>query len=1497
MALKPGALTFFNDPKDPVASWALGTLVAIDEKKKTASCNAKDGGALHEKIPLGNVVVAREDLLEEDVNDLLMLTVLHDSSLLRCLRLRYFRDVVYTNIGAIVVALNPFNYKIPHYMDDFMPSYLKEGPVIKQNLPHSWGVANNTYWEMMNDRQDQCILVSGESGAGKTEAAKIVMKYLSRVSCLQGDTASKAAAEQVGVKIINASPILEAFGNAKTVRNDNSSRFGKFSKVKFDSSGFLVANGVVKYLLEKSRIITASPQERVYHAFYLAAKGKDAGPVFGLGAPAEYKSLTAGGCMDISGVDDGDDYSLCLQAMDKVEIAKDDQQAVWRVVAALLCFQNVQFEADGPDASKLDLRTEGDLTKAIDGFQVDGAVMWKELLTTTRVLKGETITSNLKASVATDGRDALTKVTYDCVFTWLVDRINQTTDLDCGGNWIGLLDIFGFEDFEYNSFEQICINLANETLQNHYNTFIFERDMQECSAEGIDVSKVECPDNGPCLRLITGKLGCFALLDEECALGEGKDLAFLEKFEANQGKHPFFAKKRTARTSFIIKHYAGDVSYEVEGFREKNMDPLKDDLKLMMRASHCPFTRTLHPEPGANAKKKTVTMLFKEQLGQLMALIESTNPHWIRCIKPHPNKKPLQFHGVSVMQQLSSSGVLGTVKIRKAGYPVRIPFEDVVKRYAVCCLGMEATKSGCQKLLDKLNMGMDVAQTGTSKLFLKSDAAQMLEVKREEALVKYGRVLQRGGRGWAGRHDVFMIYVKKNVARLRKEREEELRVRAIKEAADRKAREDAERTRREEEENNRALYYNAATMIQKRMRGWLVRLKTMRMITEIFRARHEAAVERQMELDRRAMFDIEDARIFIELQYVSDLRSREKVDEEAAKQRERRERHQRVAQSTRERIEASRRATEVDVKKAKAAAKELQQERRLEERAAKGKEKEIEKAGAGPAPLEKESWEALRKKREKYYTKRSTASDSRMANLSELYAVKRAVECDLQQQLDQQRQQQGPADPAAPLPQPIPPAVAPLTCKQQQQLECALAQLSSATTNPAKPMIRQPLSNTPSELTNLARSFMKCWQAKPGDLLDELVENLVFPSSPNAPTSHFVLLLKVCEGLQAAYGARETINSAVRHGGDTTRKGGTDRSPGMLGLLAMRLLTQSGADTDRLLTWKDAPAVRDGQKDKDAYRALFEGRRNADVYEEASAALGCGRGAQKWARVIGLLIALSEPLPPATYGRALHVQCMSQDYTTTDHYRQLTPGYVFGIPCPMAATTAGRPPATRAPTTSAVHFTVSQLQEGIHTAPFSQYPLEHEVIVPPFSLFSTVAATATPSGLAIKADCVAVLGSYTPEMVKFKSMVFDDLRAADERLRKIADVLAVASKLKALPPNCVQGFMQETPQEQARKKEHFERSKQMWQDREDWRATRDSVLAADWDTREAQRQQLAMKHQLLRTEAIREPPSISNLGPTQHGYGGASSTLTHKQRRLEQEYRGRLDAHLYHQGT
>eukprot|EP00759_Apiculatamorpha_spiralis_P052173 PhF_6_TR561/c1_g1_i1/m.546/K10357/MYO5; myosin V len=729
----------------PTHAWIPGTVMGWDPKACIGTAQCTSPKEVLSKLKEDHLFVCDAEVMEEDVNDLLNLTVLHDSTLLTCLKLRYAKDIVYTNIGAIVVAFNPFNFKIPWYMDDKMKDYLAEGDTIDKNLPHSWAVAHNTYYEMRNDRQNQCILVSGESGAGKTEASKIVMKYLGAVSALRGTNAEKEAGLAVGDKMMQSNPILEAFGNAKTVRNDNSSRFGKFMKIKFSNNGFLTGADITKYLLEKSRIITAANNERVYHSFYDVLKGKDR-QKYGLQELKAYKTVNSGKCTDVAGMDDADDYRICCEAMSRVGIESEDISSLWQTVAGILVFQNSEF-LPMDEGSKMDEKNEALVRDVAKMWKVEGDLLVKELLTTTIVVNKQATVKVLNVVKAIDSRDSLSKAVYDYLFSWLVEKINKTIDTPDSCNWIGLLDIFGFEDFEKNSFEQLCINLTNETLQGHYNKHIFEKDMEECRAEGINVSSVAFPDNTACIMLMSAKQGILSLLDEECSVGKGSDHGFLDKISQTfSGKNPFFEKKPLMKTGFNIHHYAGTVTYEVENFLEKNRDTLKDAFKIIMGKSTDPFVAHLLPPPDEGSTTKyTVGGFFKNQLGKLMDLINETNPHWIRCVKPHPAKKPRMFDGVSTLKQLGSSGVLGTVKIRKAGFPIRLQFNDFSRRYKIIARGLSCDFSDpvsvSGAILKAAGFTDLEGQQGKTKVFLKTHAYQRLEVIKKEKLQTFASVL------------------------------------------------------------------------------------------------------------------------------------------------------------------------------------------------------------------------------------------------------------------------------------------------------------------------------------------------------------------------------------------------------------------------------------------------------------------------------------------------------------------------------------------------------------------------------------------------------------------------------------------------------------------------------------------------------------------------------------------------------------------------------------
>ncbi|RNC40456.1 putative myosin heavy chain [Trypanosoma cruzi] len=520
----PGMHCMCNHPQH---AWVPGIIDSFDGKHVSVSTMTPAKEQVSKLLP-DDVFVCEKNVVDEDVHDLLNLSVLHEGTLLNCLKSRYFRDVVYTNIGAIILALNPFNFNIPWYMENKMSDYLAEGETIQHNIPHSWVVAHSTYYEMRRDGGNQSVLVSGESGAGKTEAAKIVMKYLAAVSALSCTEEEKKTGEFVGLRMFQSNPILEAFGNAKTVRNDNSSRFGKLMRIKFNRKGLLTGADVTKYLLEKSRIVTSAPNERVYHAFYLILQGRDR-ERYGLAELSRYRNVIAGKAPTIENVDDAEEYDSVNKAMEICGISQANVDSVWRCVGAVMSLLNAEFIATSTDTCAIDSKTNHYIANGCRLLSISEEELKKELTTTTLILREGPVPTTLTKAKADDARDSLCKALYDNLFDFLVNAINKTIDTEDYTSWVALLDIFGFEDFKVNSFEQLCINLTNETLQRHYNYFIFSRDMDECRQEGIDVTAVVFPDNSECVELIGGKGGILSILDEDCLLAKATDNSFLDK--------------------------------------------------------------------------------------------------------------------------------------------------------------------------------------------------------------------------------------------------------------------------------------------------------------------------------------------------------------------------------------------------------------------------------------------------------------------------------------------------------------------------------------------------------------------------------------------------------------------------------------------------------------------------------------------------------------------------------------------------------------------------------------------------------------------------------------------------------------------------------------------------------------------------------------------------------------------------------------------------------
>eukprot|EP01062_Namystynia_karyoxenos_P081097 TRINITY_DN884_c0_g2_i2.p1 TRINITY_DN884_c0_g2~~TRINITY_DN884_c0_g2_i2.p1 ORF type:complete len:1105 (+),score=321.30 TRINITY_DN884_c0_g2_i2:101-3415(+) len=696
LGLAAGARVFWLHP---VRGWSLGKLAKLDGAKATvtdddtgdtATCPAEN---LHPRMD-GAYDAQRHDLFE--MNDLAACTLLF------CVKERYERmRLMYTRMGEIVISLNPFE-RMPYNTPDAMKKYT-EG---QEEMPHCWEVAHKAYTAIIvRDRGNQSILISGESGAGKTETTKMLIDFLGAVSYRHSCNAvQRGVAEGVNAKLRASNPILESFGNAKTSRNDNSSRFGKYIKLFFDKrSGVITGAEMVHYLLEKSRIVSQNEGERGYHVFYELLAGAPAAQrerLGGLQTARDYTSLRRGGCFErrsASGeaCDDAQEYRELCAAMTATGIEQEQQDVIWSVLAAILHLQNVVFGTDG-GTGKATVTDDAPLATAARLLSVPLDGLRKCLLT-----KAETkiMTQMATESEAGDMRDALSKALYSGIFDWLVSKINDAirpaAAADGGGSdpdgirYIGLLDIFGFENFAKNSFEQFCINFTNETLQNHYNKYTFLHDAEECKREGIACPIVDYPDNGPCLAMLQGDGGVMPLLDNETNYKLGTDESFTQKAWEGWGqKSPFFVQpKSTVANSFSIRHYAATVVYDTGGWLEKNSDTLKDDMRQLIdeSAEATGFVRRLldsgarQGQPGK--RPPTVSSKFRKQLEELKRELDSTESHFVRTVKPNPLAKPRKVDNAYVMAQLTCAGVMETIIMKRQGYPVRQTMRDFWGRY------------------------------------------------------------------------------------------------------------------------------------------------------------------------------------------------------------------------------------------------------------------------------------------------------------------------------------------------------------------------------------------------------------------------------------------------------------------------------------------------------------------------------------------------------------------------------------------------------------------------------------------------------------------------------------------------------------------------------------------------------------------------------------------------------------------------------------------------
>nr|XP_023669831.1 unconventional myosin-Va-like [Paramormyrops kingsleyae] len=709
-------------------------------------------------------------------NDLTALSYLHEPAVLHNLKVRFIDSkLIYTYCGIVLVAINPYE-TLPIYGSDIINAY--SGQNMGDMDPHIFAVAEEAYKQMARDERNQSIIVSGESGAGKTVSAKYAMRYFATVS----GSASEANVEE---KVLASNPIMEAIGNAKTTRNDNSSRFGKYIEIGFDKRYHIIGANMRTYLLEKSRVVFQADEERNYHIFYQLCGSANL-PDFKdlkLARADNFHYTNQGRNLIIDGVEDAKEMLTTRNAFSLLGINESYQMGLFKVLAAILHLGNVEVKDRDSDSSSIPPNNKH-LTVFCDlmGVTYQDMSHWlchKKLKTAT-----ETYIKPVPKLQAINARDALAKHIYAKLFTWIVDHVNESLHSTVKQHsFIGVLDIYGFETFEINSFEQFCINYANEKLQQQFNMHVFKLEQEEYMKEQIPWTLIDFYDNQPCINLIEAKMGVLDLLDEECKMPKGSDESWAQKlYNTHLKKCALFEKPRMSNKAFIIQHFADKVEYQCEGFLEKNKDTVNEEQIHVLKASKFDLLVELFqddektssptgPSPGGRTRlsvkpdksrggqsskehKKTVGLQFRNSLQLLMETLNATTPHYVRCIKPNDFKFPFTFDPKRAVQQLRACGVLETIRISAAGFPSRWTYQEFFSRYRVLMKQKDVLtdkKLTCKNVLERLVQDPDKYQFGKTKIFFRAGQVAYLEKLRADKLRAACIRIQKTIRCWLAR--------------------------------------------------------------------------------------------------------------------------------------------------------------------------------------------------------------------------------------------------------------------------------------------------------------------------------------------------------------------------------------------------------------------------------------------------------------------------------------------------------------------------------------------------------------------------------------------------------------------------------------------------------------------------------------------------------------------------------------------------------------------------
>ncbi|XP_063809706.1 myosin-15 [Pseudophryne corroboree] len=770
--------------------------VAFDGKKKCwipddkeayleAEIKETGGGKVTVEVAGGKTVIVKDADVQQMnppkfdmIEDMAMLTHLNEASVLSNLRRRYSNWMIYTYSGLFCVTVNPYKW-LPVYKTEVVTAY--KGKRRSEAPPHIFSIADNAYHDMLRNRENQSMLITGESGAGKTVNTKRVIQYFATVAAIGDPTGKKnqPATKTGGTledQIIQANPALEAFGNAKTLRNDNSSRFGKFIRIHFGTTGKLSSADIEIYLLEKSRVIFQQPGERSYHIFYQITTGKKSELIDMLLVttnPYDFH-FSSQGVVTVDNLDDSEELLATDQAFDILGFISDEKYGAYKLTGAIMHFGNMKFKQ-----KQREEQAEPDGTESTDKaaylMGVSSSELVKGLMHPRVKVGNEYVTKGQSVEQVVYAVGALAKGIYDRMFKWLVVRINKTLDTKLPRQFfIGVLDIAGFEIFDFNSFEQLCINFTNEKLQQFFNHHMFVLEQEEYKKEGIDWEFIDFGlDLQACIDLIEKPMGILSILEEECMFPKATDMTFKSKLYDNHlGKSPNLQKpridkKRKYEAHFELVHYAGVVPYNIMGWLEKNKDPLNETVVgLFQKSSNkllaCLFENYISSDSadqGGEKKRKkgasfqTVSSMHKENLNKLMTNLRATSPHFVRCIIPNETKTPGAMDPFLVLHQLRCNGVLEGIRICRKGFPNRVMYADFKQRYRI--LNPSAipedkfvdSRKASEKLLGTLDIDQTQYRFGHTKVFFKAGLLGHLEEMRDERLSKILTLIQARARG------------------------------------------------------------------------------------------------------------------------------------------------------------------------------------------------------------------------------------------------------------------------------------------------------------------------------------------------------------------------------------------------------------------------------------------------------------------------------------------------------------------------------------------------------------------------------------------------------------------------------------------------------------------------------------------------------------------------------------------------------------------------------